>query len=292
MNLDEWRSGGSFLEIDGLRVFHRREGDGQEAALCLHGFPTASYDYHKVWRALSEQFDLVAFDMVGYGFSSKPRDWGYTTFDQVNVLQAVVKKLGIERVHILAHDYGNTITQELLAREAEGRIDFEIVTICFLNGALFPETHRPIFAQKVLISPLGALLGRLITDRVFMKNLAKVFGPRTQPTVDELADYVALFKHKDGKKIAHRLIRYMTERARYRERWVPPLQQMKQPFRFINGLADPVSGEHLVRRFREVVSDQHDIVELPEVGHFPHVEVPDKIVNLYSEFRNRIEVRT
>lgn len=285
MNLDEWRSGGSFLDIDGLRIFYRREGNGREPTLCLHGFPTASYDYHKVWDSLAEQFDLVAFDMVGYGFSSKPRNWGYTTFDQVDVLLALLKKLGIKRVHILAHDYGNTITQELLARLTEGRLEFEIASICFLNGALFPETHRPIFAQKLLISPLGALFGRLIPDQVFMKNLAKVFGPLTQPTAEELANYVALFKDNDGKKIAHRLIRYMTERSRFRERWVPPLQQMKQPFRFINGLADPVSGAHLVRRFREVVPDQQDIVELEGIGHFPHVESPDEIIRRYVEFR-------
>ena len=285
MNLDEWRSGGSFLDIDGLRIFYRREGNGRESTLCLHGFPTASYDYHKVWKPLSERLDLVAFDMVGYGFSSKPRNWGYTTFDQVDVLQALLKKLEIKRVHILAHDYGNTITQELLARVTEGRLEFEIASICFLNGALFPETHRPIFAQKLLISPLGALFGRLIPDQVFMKNLAKVFGPLTQPTAEELANYVALFKDNDGKKIAHRLIRYMTERSRFRERWVPPLQQMKQPFRFINGLADPVSGAHLVRRFREVVPDQQDIVELEGIGHFPHVESPDEIIRRYVEFR-------
>ena len=102
MNLDEWRSGGSFLDIDGLRIFYRREGNGRESTLCLHGFPTASYDYHKVWKPLSERLDLVAFDMVGYGFSSKPRNWGYTTFDQVDVLQALLKKLEIKRVHILA----------------------------------------------------------------------------------------------------------------------------------------------------------------------------------------------
>ena len=285
MNLDEWRSGGSFLDIDGLRIFYRREGNGRESTLCLHGFPTASYDYHKVSKPLSERLDLVAFDMVGYGFSSKPRNWGYTTFDQVDVLLALLKKLGIKRVHILAHDYGNTITQELLARLTEGRLEFEIASICFLNGALFPETHRPIFAQKLLISPLGALFGRLIPDQVFMKNLAKVFGPLTQPTAEELANYVALFKDNDGKKIAHRLIRYMTERSRFRERWVPPLQQMKQPFRFINGLADPVSGAHLVRRFREVVPDQQDIVELEGIGHFPHVESPDEIIRRYVEFR-------
>lgn len=254
--------------------------------LCLHGFPTASYDYHKIWAPLSERFDLLAFDMVGYGFSSKPTDWGYTTFDQVDVLQALVTHLGVSRIHILAHDYGNTITQELLARDREGRLDFEIASICFLNGALFPETHRPILAQKLLISPLGAAFGRLIPDSVFKKNLAKVFGPDTKPTNEELDNYLKLFKHNNGKRIAHRLIRYMTERAKYRERWVPPLQQMTQPFRFINGLADPVSGAHLVERFREVVPDQKDIAELPGIGHFPHLECPHEIVRLYSDFRD------
>ena len=289
MTLDEWQAGGEYFEHGELRVFYRRSGEGAEPVFCLHGFPAASFDYHKIWLPLSARFDLLAFDMIGYGFSSKPREWGYRTFDQADVLQELIAHLGISRLHILAHDYGNTITQELLAREAEGRLNFEIASICFMNGALFPETHRPIFAQKLLISPLGAIFGRLIPDGVFKTNLSKVFGPETKPTKGQLDDYLTLFKHNNGKRIAHRLIRYMTERAKYRERWLPPLQQMTQPFRFINGLADPVSGEHLVRRFRELVPDQKDIVELPGIGHFPHLECPDEVLTAYFEFRDRAE---
>ncbi|MEQ1763313.1 MAG: alpha/beta hydrolase [Pyrinomonadaceae bacterium] len=286
--MDEWRAGGTYFENGELNVFYRRSRTGREPVLCLHGFPTASFDYHKLWQTLSKRFDLIAFDLVGYGFSSKPRDWGYTTFDQVVVLQELVAHLGVSRVHILAHDYGNTITQELLARESEGRLNFEIASICFLNGALFPETHRPIFAQKLLISPLGAIFGRLIPDAVFKKNLSKVFGPETKPTEAELDDCLTLFKHNDGKSVAHRLIRYMTERAKFRERWLISLQQMAQPFRFINGLADPVSGRHLVERFREIVPEQKDIVELSGIGHFPHLECPDAVLAAYLEFRDGV----
>lgn len=291
MTLDEWQGGGEYFEHGELNVFYRRSGDAPAPVLCLHGFPAASFDYHKIWEPLSERFDLLAFDMVGYGFSSKPQDWGYTTFDQIDVLQGLTGHLGIRRLHILAHDYGNTITQELLARESEGRLNFEIASICFLNGALFPETHRPILAQKLLISPLGAVFGRMISDAVFNKNLAKVFGAETQPTAGELEDYLTLLKHNNGKRVAHRLIRYMTERAKYRERWVPPLQRMTQPFRFINGLADTVSGEHLVRRFREIVPDQDDIIELEGIGHFPHLECPDAVTTAYLEFRDRIRTK-
>ncbi len=291
MTLDEWRTGGEYFEHRELSIFYRRSGDGAEPVLCLHGFPAASFDYHKIWNTLSARFGLLAFDMVGYGFSSKPREWGYTTVDQVDVLQELIAHLGIQRLHILAHDYGNTITQELLARELEGLLNFEIASICFLNGALFPETHRPILAQKLLISPLGAVFGRLIPDAVFKKNLARVFGPETRPTGEELDDYLTLFKHNGGKRIAHRLIRYMTERAKYRERWVPPLQRISQPFRFINGLADPVSGAHLVRRFREVVPNQDDIIGLESIGHFPHLECPDVVSTAYLDFRERIRTK-
>ena len=288
MILDEWRGGGAYFADRDLQIFYRRSGSGSEPVLCLHGFPTASFDYHSVWQTLSERFDLLAFDMVGYGFSSKPYNWGYTTFDQVDVLQELIAHLNIPRVHILAHDYGNTITQELLARKGESGLNFDIASICFLNGGLFPETHRPIFAQKLLISWVGAIFGGMIPDGVYKKNLSKVFGPHTQPSDAELDDYLTLFKHNDGKRIAHRLIRYMAERAKYRERWLTALRQMTQPFRFIDGLADPVSGAHLIQRFRELIPDQKDIVELEGIGHFPHLECPDEVLTGYFEFRDTI----
>jgi pimeloyl-ACP methyl ester carboxylesterase len=263
---------------------------GKENLLCLHGFPTASYDYHKVWSALSEKFSLIAFDLIGYGFSAKPADFDYTTFHQVDILQALLEHLEIEKLHILSHDYGNTIVQELLAREKEKTLNFEISSICFLNGALFPETHRPILAQKLLLSPIGPIFARLIPDGRFKQSLGSVFGKNTQPTADEFTDFMTLFRHNGGQKIAHKLIRYMRERTTYRERWVSALKHMKQPFRMINGLDDPVSGAHLVEKFRELIPHQKDIIELTGVGHFPHFEVPEVFLEKFDEFHTRLKI--
>ena len=291
MKLDDWRQNGFFFEHNGLPIFYRKSGSKDDILLCLHGFPTSSFDYRKIWDNLSERFTIVAPDLIGYGFSAKPYEFDYTTFAQADVITALIDYLGISRVHILAHDYGNTITQELLARDAEGSLNFSIPSICFLNGALFPETHRPILAQKLLISPIGKFFGRLIPDSQFTKSLASIFGPETKPNAAELADFVALFKHNDGKRIAHKLIRYMTERARYRERWVGPLRSMTQPFLFINGSYDPVSGKHLVERFREVVPDQENIIELPNIGHFPHLEAPTIVLEKFLGFHRDIYAR-
>ncbi len=284
MKLNEWRSGGNYFDYQGQPIFYRQSKAAGEALLCLHGFPTSSHDYHKIWDALAERFAVLSFDMIGYGFSAKPTDFDYTTFNQTDVLQALLEHLKISRVHILAHDYGNTITQELLARGEENRLNFSVETICMLNGALFPETHRPILAQKILISPLGFLFGRLISDAKFKRSLASIFGEQTQPTDEELNDFLAVFKFNDGRRIAHKLIRYMRERQTHRTRWVGALQRMTVPFKFINGSSDKVSGKHLVERFREVVPHQTDIIELETVGHFPHFETPETVSENYFKF--------
>jgi pimeloyl-ACP methyl ester carboxylesterase len=284
MGLEEWKRNGCIFDFNGYPVFYRKAGSNREVLLCLHGFPTSSFDYRKIWDALAEKFSALAPDLIGYGYSAKPADLDYTTFVQADVVAKLLKNLGISHVHILAHDYGNTITQELLAREREGRLNFSIASICFLNGALFPETHRPILAQKILISPVGKYFGRFIPDSRFKKSLSSIFGPETKPSEDELNDLVTLFKHNNGKHIAHKLIRYMTERSKYRARWVEPLQSMTQPFLFINGSYDPVSGKHLAERFREVVPDQKNIVELPNIGHFPHLEAPQIVIDKFLEF--------
>ncbi len=284
MNLNEWKENGDYFEFEGNNIFYRTENNEKPTLLCLHGFPTASFDYHKIWDQLTERFSLVAFDMIGYGFSDKPKDFDYTTFAQVDILQGLIEHLEIKKLHILAHDYGNTITQELLARVEEKRLEFEIETICFMNGALFPETHRPILAQKILISPIGFLFGKLIPDSKFRQSLASVFGENTQPTPQELTDFMKLFQYNGGRNISHKLIQYMREREKYRSRWVGALERMKQPFRFINGLDDKVSGRHLVKRFREVLPHQTDIVELKSIGHFPHFEIPEVLLKHFLEF--------
>lgn len=286
MNLEEWRQTGNFYDYQDFPIFYHLTRKSDEVLLCLHGFPTSSHDYHKIWNDLSARFAVLTFDLIGYGFSAKPVNFDYTTFNQVDLLQSLLEHLNVKKIHILAHDYGNTITQELLARAEEARLNFTIESICLLNGALFPETTRPIAAQKLLISPFGFLFARFVSDKKFKRSLSGIFGKNTKPSENELNDFLKVFKYNDGRRIAHKLIRYMRERAVNRERWVGALQRTKVHFRFINGLADPVSGAHLVRRFREIIP-QTDIIELVDIGHFPHFEAAAETLKYFLEFHQK-----
>lgn len=193
--------------------------------------------------------------------------------EQAEITEAVLEHAGVKRLKLIAHDYGVTVAQELLARVHETPA-YEIESVVLLNGGLFPETHRARLIQKLLLGPLGPAINRLFGFARFKQSFSAVFGPDTQPSEDELQQFWRLLNHPAEARLTHRLIRYMTDRREHRERWVDALKRCPVPIRLINGSADPVSGAHLVARYREVVDPQVDVVELERIGHYPQIEDP------------------
>ncbi|ORE24317.1 alpha/beta hydrolase, partial [Pseudomonas aeruginosa] len=155
-------------------------------------------------------------------------------------------------------------------------------------GGLFPETHRPVLSQKLLLSPLGGLFGRLFDRRALARNFAKVFGPRSQPGETELDAFWSLIESNQGQRVMHRLIRYIVDRREQRERWVAALQHGGVPLRVIDGAVDPISGAHMVERYRQLVADA-DCVLLDGIGHYPQIEAPAAVLEHYLAFRARLD---
>ena len=291
LNPAQWRAAGNFFSWRQHSIFYRNDGAGDTALLLIHGFPTASWDFARVWPYLRKRFNrLVTLDMLGFGFSDKPSAHRYTLMEQADLHEALLEKFGIKRVHILAHDYGVSVAQELLARHLERRPGMvEIASVALLNGGLFPETHRMTSTQKLLRSPFGFLLQWLMNERRFGKSFSLVFGPQTKPSDDELKDFWGLVTCNKGHRIMHRLIAYIEERRKHRERWVGALQKTKIPVRLINGPKDPVSGAHMVARYRELITTP-DVVSLPGIGHYPQTEAPLQVLQALSAFYEKLKV--
>ena len=287
MTLNDWKAAGHYFTYKQQQIFVNESGSG-ETLLLIHGFPTASWDWYRMWPDLVQEYHVLAADFLGFGFSNKPRNYPYSILDQADLLETLLREKGIERVHIISHDYGDTVAQELLARFQErvqkGRTGVEIRSLCLLNGGLFPEVHRPLLVQKILMSPLGFIVGRLFNRNKLGKNLKNIFGPNTQPTEAELDDFWTLVGGNGGRYVFHLLIRYMAERVQYRERWVGALQAAKIPLCFINGVADPISGQHMVDRYRELIPNPQ-VVELKDIGHFPLIEAPEAVLQHFGDFQ-------
>lgn len=279
MRAAEWYDSGSWLDWKGQRIFYKTEGTGP-SLLCLHGFPTASWDFDPLWETLTSKFSVVAFDLIGLGRSAKPTI-PISVGMQADIAESLLSELGIEQCHILAHDLGDTVAQELLARAAGDKY----LSCCFLNGGLFPETHRPRPIQTLMISPLGPLLVPFMSERTFNKNMRQVFSPQHPPSDEFLSQSWELLASNKGKRMLPRLIRYMQERKSFRARWVGAVVDSPIPLRLINGVLDPVSGRHAAERYRELVPGS-DIVLLEDCGHYPHTEHPEAVLEAFLDFHS------
>jgi pimeloyl-ACP methyl ester carboxylesterase len=282
--LRAWRDAGEFITVRGQRIHCRRGGAGPRLLL-LHGFPTSSFDWAPMWPMLTSRFEVLAFDLLGLGFSAKPRGHRYRVHEQADLAEAVAHHHGWRSACVLAHDYGDTVAQELLARcgRDPAHAALRIHRLCFLNGGLFPETHRARFIQRLLASPLGPALAGLMSRRGFARSLKALFSPTRQPSETAIDEYWALLQHEDGIRALPSLLGYMAERRRERARWVGALQTADAPLRLICGARDPVSGLHMSERYRELVAHA-DIVVLDDVGHFPQLEDPERVFAAVAAF--------
>ena len=282
--LAAWIKSGRHESLAGWRIFTRIEASPDKPPLLLiHGYPTASFDWHPLWRDLAQRYSLYALDLPGFGLSDKPPDFDYPIAAQADVCEALLALHGVKRPHVLAHDYGVTVAQELLAREREGRVP--LASVCFLNGGLFPETHRARPVQKLLAHPwTGPLLARAISYRGFARTMRRI-GGRNPPPEQDLRDLWWLMQQHDGRQALARLISYMEQRRVQRPRWVGALVESTVPRRLLCGALDPVSGRHLAERYRQLVP-QPDVVVFDDLGHYPHLEDPAAVLAAYLEFRD------
>ncbi|NWQ72385.1 MEST protein, partial [Neopipo cinnamomea] len=120
--LRSWRASGTFFTYKDRNIFYRDSSGAvgsSDVVILLHGFPTSSYDWSKIWEGLTQRFHrVIALDFLGFGFSDKPRPHRYSIFEQANVVEGLTRHLGLQhhRINLLAHDYGDTVAQELLHR--------------------------------------------------------------------------------------------------------------------------------------------------------------------------------
>jgi pimeloyl-ACP methyl ester carboxylesterase len=274
--LDSWISGGCRRRISGSShdLFVRQDGpvDGKPVTL-FHGFPASSFDWVSVMPELTGAgYRVTTLDFLGYGSSDKPYPYTYLLLEQASLVQAVWEDLSIDRTALVAHDYGVSVAQELLSRDAT-----RIESMAWLNGGMFPDLHRPTESQRHLSELSGEEAEEYITETGYRAALLGLLG---RPVSDHTLGEMWLdFSRSRGTRVAPALLGYMTERREHAVRWSLAVESYSGPQTFIWGPADPISGAHVLPRIREKApSASINVLDNPPpVGHLPQVEAPELV---------------
>jgi pimeloyl-ACP methyl ester carboxylesterase len=272
----EWQAAGRVERFRDRRIHAFDRPGAGPPLLLLHGFPSSSFDWRGLLAAEPERAAL-AFDFLGFGLSDKPREHSYSLFWQADLTEELVRRrFGDRPVCVVAHDMGTSVATEVLARDLEGRLGFELAGALLFNGSIVLERASLSPAQRLLRSRLGGLFARLSNERVFRQQFGGLFSAAHPLTDEEADDQWSLICHNGGRALGHRLIHYLDERERFAERWHGAIRDWDGRLSFAWGLEDPVATVAVLEALVDL-RPAAPVQRLPGLGHYPQLEDPAAI---------------
>ncbi len=164
------------------------EGQGP-ALLMVHGIGSR----HTTWRGLIEHlasdFQCISYDLRGHGESPIPPT-PFTLDDLVTDVEALRRKLGIERLHVIGHSLGGMIGPAYARAYPE-----RVLSLGLLSTAAgrTPEDREKVQAviaameEKGIGQVLETLIGRWFTDD-FVANRPEAIKARLRQVADTPAN--------------------------------------------------------------------------------------------------------
>ncbi len=267
-----------FAEVDGVRVHFQEAGQPEAPVMILiHGFASSNLVWSKVLLELAEQgFRVIAPDLLGYGYSAKPRDLEYTIGRQAKMVVGLMQELGIDRANIVGSSYGGAVAATIA-------LDYPaLVEKLVLVGAVTNNRPTRYMLMRLFGSPvIGDILSPLVVGsrRLLRMRMKRVYDRHAWPMDERRVEARHLPLRTRG---THRAI-IRTVRRWNAERISSDAHLITQPTLIVWGDRDrevPLADGY---RLKEEIPNGRLIV-FDHCGHLPHEEYPEEFIEIVGGF--------
>ena len=278
MTSKKWEKLGKYTKVFDRTIFmidsENQSDSKKETLVILHGYPTSSYDYHKVLSQLAKKYRVILHDHLGFGFSEKPLDFSYSLIEQADIALQLWKQLSLKKVVLLAHDYGTSVCTEIIARHNKQQINLQIDKLILSNGSIHIEFSKLRTIQKLLKNKYtGKWVAKLTNYPIFKKNMRNVYFDKTKVTDEELKEMWLQLEYNNGRNVIHLLTNYINERYYFWHRWVGALKETSINTTIIWAENDPIAIPKIAELLHKEISD-NKIFWMKNCGHFLMLEQP------------------
>jgi pimeloyl-ACP methyl ester carboxylesterase len=261
---------GNFVNVDGVNAHYIRKGSGKTVIL-IHGIFSSSFVWQKNIDALSWNFDVIALDLKGYGYSDKPADGRYSQQDMRDFILKFMDALHIEKAFLVGHSWGGGIAMDLTLHWPE-----RIEKLILIDSTGYPTKASAIewfLKYSAVMSCALAVLNKTAVGWI-LRNA--VFFDPSLVTDKEIEGWMMPYSVKGSAQAAMELrkIDFVME---------DEIKRISHPALIIWGRQDRLFPFEMASRFKEDIKNSATKI-IENCGHNPQEEKPADVNKLIIAF--------
>jgi pimeloyl-ACP methyl ester carboxylesterase len=280
------------VAANGLTFEVAQAGEGDNLALCLHGFPELNFSWRYQMPLLAEMgYRVWAPNQRGYGASSRPVGVEQYSADRIVAdAAALFDASGARKLTLVAHDWGGAIAWMFAinrVRPVERLVVMNLPhPICFAEALKhWPQRRRSWYMAAFQLPwlPEAALTAK---DAAAIRHAFRGMAVDKSRFPDEVLDVYAAAAQRPGAATA--MVNWYRAAARHRDRMaLSNGGRVEVPTLIVWGEEDTALGLETLNGTERFVPDL-TIRRLPGVSHWVQQEAPEAVNAILAEWLPRV----
>jgi pimeloyl-ACP methyl ester carboxylesterase len=266
------------IQINGHTIFYTVKGEGKPLVL-IHGYGAGMWVWEKQVEALSQLFRVYVLDVIGHGFSDRPKI-PYTPETYIQFLRDFMDRVGLEKATLIGNSMGGGMAWATAIAFPE-RVDRLILINCVPPDILQQvrnESFRTLVAIKdVPLLPYLVIAGR---SRNSVRWILLECVSNIKLITPEILDrQYKLSRIKGTTWVLYSTFKHAEEALTLKDQF----SLIRHPTLLIWGERDLIFPPHVGETLhRAITSSKFQVIE--KSGHIPMWETPDEVNRAILDF--------
>jgi pimeloyl-ACP methyl ester carboxylesterase len=276
-----------FIDIKGLTVHYKQQGQGEPCMVLLHGFGASLFSWREVMTPLSELGTVIAYDRPGFGLTDRPvvEEGGpnvYRVAAQAQLVTDLLDALGVEKAVLIGNSMGGSVALATAQAHPE-----RVQALVLVDAAVYLSESIPAWVSAVSrympATRLGPLITRyLVRYRLGEQLLYRSFHDTFKVTRHVWEGYMRPFQVHNWDQALWSSLQY-----HHGEGMLRRLDRIQMPVLILTGESDRVIPARQSLRLAERIPHAQ-LVVIPQCGHLPHEERPDEFMAVAGKFLREV----
>lgn len=257
----------SFIEVDGMNVHYRDEGNQTDSIpiVLIHGTASSLHTFDAWTDSLKKTYRVIRMDLPAYGLTGAFPDRNYSMAHYTSFVKDFLAALNIKKCVLAGNSLGGQIAWNFTLEQTE-----MVTKLILIDAAGFPIHSKSVpLAFRIGRTPVLNKLLTYITPRFIVKgSIENVYYDKSKVT-DSLVDRYYELTLREGNRQA------FVDRFKKSENSndTLALNNIQQPTLILWGANDLLIPVENAYKFQEYLPNDK-LVILDSAGHVPMEEKP------------------